>query len=125
MYKNLTLNSAQMDLNQNQPIVVSVDVSNTGNVSGKEVVQLYIRDKQTTIERPDKELKGFEKVVLQPGQTKTVTFTVDKRAISAYDDTLKSWVSKAGLFQVLVGSSSRDIRQQGEFRTIRNDTRAK
>ncbi|WP_246040269.1 beta-glucosidase family protein [Ectobacillus funiculus] len=125
MYKNLTLNSAQMDLNQNQPIVVSVDVSNTGNVSGKEVVQLYIRNKQTTIERPYKELKGFEKIALQPGQTKTVTFTVDKRAISAYDETLKDWVSKAGLFQVLVGSSSRDIRQQGEFRAIRNDTRAK
>ncbi|GAA3328962.1 hypothetical protein GCM10020331_075070 [Ectobacillus funiculus] len=61
MYKNLTLNSAQMDLNQNQPIVVSVDVSNTGNVFGKEVVQLYIRDKQSTIERPYKELKGFKK----------------------------------------------------------------
>lgn len=119
-YKNLTLNSTQMDLNQNQSIVVSVDVSNTGNVFGKEVVQLYIRDKHAIVRGPYKELKGFEKVALQPGQTKTVTFTVDKRDISVYDHTSKSWVPKAGLFQVLVGSSSRDIRQQGEFRTFRN-----
>lgn len=125
IYKNLTLSSKQINLDQKQPLLVLVDISNTGNVAGKEVVQLYIRDKHSADTKPYKELKGFAKISLQPGQTKTVTFTVDKNALSTYDETLKAWVSKAGLFQVLVGSSSRDIRQQGEFRTTGNDKRAK
>lgn len=114
-YDNLKLSSTKVDLYKNKLLTVSVDVSNTGNIEGKEVIQFYIHDKSTLIERPFKELKGFQKISLKPGQTKTVTFTVDKRALSAYDETLKSWVAKPGLFKVLVGSSSRDIRQQDEF----------
>jgi beta-glucosidase len=117
-YDNLKLSSTKVDLNKSKLLTVSVDVSNTGNVAGKEVVQLYIRDENSSLERPYKELKGFEKISLRPGQTKTVTFTVDKRALSAYDEKLKTWVAEPGLFKVLVGSSSRDIRQQGKFEAV-------
>ncbi|HZH63106.1 MAG TPA: glycoside hydrolase family 3 C-terminal domain-containing protein [Metabacillus sp.] len=117
-YDNLKLSSTKVDLNKNKLLTVSVNVSNSGNVAGKEVVQLYIRDKNTSIFRPYKELKGFKKISLKPGQTKTVTFTVDKRVLSAYNEASKSWVVRPGLFKVLVGSSSQDIRQQGKFEAI-------
>lgn len=117
-YDNLTLSSTTVDLDKNQPLTVSVDISNKGNMTGKEVVQLYIHDEHSTLERPYKELKGFKKISLKPGQTKTVTFTVDQRALSAYDDTLKTWFAEPGLFKVLIGSSSQDIRQQGEFKAV-------
>lgn len=117
-YTNLKLSSTKFDLGKNKPLTVSVDVSNKGNTPGKEVVQLYIHDEHSTLDRPYKELKGFKKISLQPGQTKTVTFTVDKNALSAYDDRLKKWIAEEGLFKVLIGSSSQDIRQKGEFKFI-------
>ena len=70
---------------------VSVDVKNTGSMAGKEVVQLYVADKESTVIRPIKELKGFEKVELAPGETKTVTFTLDKRAFAFYSVKLQDW----------------------------------
>jgi beta-glucosidase len=105
-------------LNKNSLLTISVDVSNTENIAGKEVVQLYIRDKNTSIERPYKELKGFKKISLMPGQTKTFTFTVDKRALSVYDEASKTWVARLGLFKVLVRSFSRDIRQHSKFEAV-------
>jgi beta-glucosidase len=94
---------------------VSVTVENTGNVPGKEVVQLYIRDVQSTLIRPYKELKGFEKVLLDPGEAKDVEFTLTLRDLSYYDPYQKAWVAEAGEFEVLVGASSRDIRLRGQF----------
>ena len=91
-------------------ITVSVDVSNTGKVAGKEVVQLYVRDRESRLVRPDKELKGFAKVSLQPGETKTVTFDLDFRAFAYFDPAYHQWVTEDGQFDILVGASSADIR---------------
>jgi beta-glucosidase len=94
---------------------VTVRVSNTGPRAGKEVAQLYVADKKATLARPPKELKGFQKVELQPGESKTLTFTLDQRALSFYDPYLSAWVAEPGEFEVLVGSSSRDIRVKAGF----------
>lgn len=95
-------------------LTVSVDVTNTGSVEGKEVVQLYVSDEESSVIRPQKELKGFEKVSLLPGETKTVHFTLDARAFAYYHTELKEFFVESGIFSVLVGSSSRDIRGEGK-----------
>lgn len=97
---------------------VAVTVKNTGDTAGKEVVQLYIHDEDAALVRPIKELKGFEKVALAPGESKTLTFTLDPRALSYYDPHEKSWVEEEGVFEVLVGAGSRDIRLSGKFELI-------
>ncbi|MEZ0396067.1 MAG: glycoside hydrolase family 3 C-terminal domain-containing protein [Anaerolineales bacterium] len=98
-----------------QPVVVTLTVTNTGRRAGKEVVQLYLADLQSSLPRPPKELKGFAKVALAAGQSQTVTFTLDERALSFYDPVQARWVAEAGEFEVLVGSSSRHIRLRGRF----------
>jgi beta-glucosidase len=120
-YDNFKLSSNKMDLDKNQPLTVSVNISNDGKVTGKEVVQLYIHDERSTLEKPYKELKGFKKISLKPRETKTVTFTLDKRTLSAYDEASKTWVTEAGLFKVLVGSSSQDIREIGQFQAVERE----
>nr|WP_263326276.1 glycoside hydrolase family 3 C-terminal domain-containing protein [Neobacillus sp. Marseille-Q6967] len=114
-YSNLKLSSSKFLLSKNDPLSISVDVTNKGPVAGKEVVQLYIHDQHSKLDRPFKELKGFKKIFLKPGQTKKVTFTIDKRALSAFDDKLNRWMAEPGKFTVLIGSSSRDIKQEAEF----------
>jgi len=94
---------------------VSVDVQNTGPRAGQEVVQLYVRDLESSLMRPEKELKAFAKVSLQPGETRTVTLTLDRESLACYDDLARQWVAEAGEFEVLVGSSSRDIRASARF----------
>ena len=90
-------------------ITISVDVTNTGNVAGKEVVQLYVKDCTHSAIRPEKELKGFEKVFLNPGETKTVTMELDKRSFAWYNTELHDWFAASGEYKLLVGTSSRDI----------------
>jgi beta-glucosidase len=97
---------------------VSLTVENTGHVSGQEVVQLYIRDVESKLMRPVKELKGFEKVRLEPGEKAVVTFLMNPRSLSYYDPHLPGWVAEPGQFEVLVGASSRDIRLQGMFQLL-------
>ena len=89
---------------------VSVDIKNTGKVAGKEVVQLYVADQESTVIRPIKELKGFEKVELAPGETKTVTFRLDKRAFAYYSVKIHDWHVESGKFTIMIGASSKDIR---------------
>jgi beta-glucosidase len=96
-------------------IEVTLKVKNTGKVAGKEVVQLYVSDTKSSLPRPPKELKGFTKVALKPGQSKTVTFTLDERSLAYYDPNKKAWVAEPGEFEVLVGSSSRDICLKAKF----------
>ena len=91
-------------------VTVSLKVKNTGNVAGKEIVQLYVRDVESTIFRPEKELKGFVKVDLQPGEETEVTIELDRRAFAFYDVEQQDWVVEAGEFDILVGASSQDIR---------------
>jgi beta-glucosidase len=92
------------------PITVSVRINNTGNLAGKEVVQLYIHEKTPAQQRPIKELKGFSKIALNPGETQTVEFTLDERAFASYFVDRKAWVVTPGDFEIQIGSSSRDIR---------------
>ena len=90
-------------------VTVKVNVKNTGNVTGKEIVQLYVNDVESRVIRPDKELKGFEKIQLQPGEEKVVTFVLGKRAFAFYDVDLKDWLVETGDFNILVGDSSKNI----------------
>ena len=96
-------------------ITISLPVSNTGSVAGAEVVQLYISDTESSVDRPVKELKGFEKVWLEPGQTKTVSFTLDKSAISFYDESIHGWRAESGTFEALLGSASDNILSSVRF----------
>ena len=83
--------------------------------AGKEVVQLYIGDEESSLERPVKELKGFSKIALEPGETKTVTFNVDPEKLMYFDDAKHEWVLEKGVFTAYVGSASDDIRTQISF----------
>jgi beta-glucosidase len=91
-------------------LTVSVDVTNAGKVTGKEVVQVYVHDHKSGLVRPPKELKGFAKVELQPGETKTVTLALDFRAFAYYHPAYQQWITEDGDFDILVGASSADIR---------------
>lgn len=94
-------------------VEVKLKVKNTGEVAGKEVVQVYVRDPECTVFRPEKELKGFAKVALEPGEEKDVTLLLDRRAFSYYDVSQRAWVLESGNFEILVGASSGDIRLSG------------
>jgi beta-glucosidase len=98
-----------------QPVQVSLQLRNSGSREGAEVVQLYLRDVKSSIDRPLKELKGFRRVNLKPGETQAVTFTLDQAAMSFYDPGKRDWVAEPGAFEVWVGSSSQDIRLKGSF----------
>lgn len=106
-YSNLNLNSKK--IKDIDTVTVSVDITNTGSVYGKEVVQLYVAPKDTTIIRPLKELKEFVKIGLKPGETKTVTFTLGKRAFAYYNTTIHDWHVETGNYDILIAHSSRNI----------------
>jgi beta-glucosidase len=91
-------------------LTVSVDVTNTGTCAGKEIVQVYIHDRKSSLVRPYKELKGFAKVDLQPGETKTVSIPLDFRAFAFYHPEYKQWITEDGEFEILIGASATDIR---------------
>jgi len=87
-----------------------VDVTNTGTIAGQEVVQIYVHDHEAGLVRPPKELKGFAKVALQPGETKTVSIPLDFRAFAFYHPGHKQWITEDGAFDILIGASAADIR---------------
>jgi beta-glucosidase len=93
--------------------MVTVNVKNTGKTAGQEIVQLYVSPKKSSVERPIKELKGFAKVQLDPGQSKTVSIQLDQRAFQFYHPEKKQWTLEPGDFEILVGSSSKDIKVKG------------
>lgn len=97
-------------------ITFTVDVKNTGKREGSEIVQLYIHDLKSSLPRPIKELKGFEKVSLKPGEVKTVTFTVEKTALSYFDAGKHEWVAEPGDFEAVVGASSMDVKGKIGFK---------
>jgi beta-glucosidase len=106
-YSNLQVNRTSMT--DNDTVTVSVDITNTGAVAGKEIVQLYVRDVNSTVIRPEKELKGFDKVELQPGETKTIRFDMGKRAFAYWNTQLHDWHVETGEFELLIGRSSKNI----------------
>jgi len=106
-YTNFTYNNLKVDSSNSNNIKVSVTVENTGKYSGEEVVQLYIQDPVASIVRPVKELKGFEKISLSPGSSKTVTFSLTEKELGFYNAKFE-WVVEPGTFNVMVGGSSVD-----------------
>ncbi len=107
-YSNLKLSANRF--NDVDGLAVSVDVTNTGALAGKEIVQVYVHDCQSRLVRPHKELKGFAKVDLQPGETKTVTVQLNFRAFAFYHPGYRQWITESGEFDILIGASSADIR---------------
>jgi beta-glucosidase len=106
-YTNLTID--KREINDNETLNVKVKVKNTGNMRGKEIIQLYVKDIESRVNRPEKELKGFEKIQLEPGEEKTVNFKLDKRAFAYYNTEINDWHVESGEFELLVGKSSKDI----------------
>ncbi len=102
-------------VSDDQIVDVTLNVRNTGARAGAEVVELYVHDGHASVDRPVKELKGFERVALAPGETKSVHFSLGKSALSFYNTATHAWVAEPGEFEVLVGASSRDIRLKGSF----------
>jgi beta-glucosidase len=112
-YDGLTVTPAQVKADGRAE--VSLRVRNTGTRAGAEVVQLYVRDVESSLPRPEKELKAFGRVSLRPGEAHTLTFTLDRSALAFFEPAKGEWVAEPGTFEVLVGASSRDIRLRGRF----------
>ncbi|MDA3846213.1 MAG: glycoside hydrolase family 3 C-terminal domain-containing protein, partial [Vallitaleaceae bacterium] len=107
-YSDIELDRTVM--NDDEILTVTCKIKNTGSVFGKEVVQLYVKDVETSIFRSALELKGFAKVALEPDEEKVVTFNLDKRSFAYYNVSLKDWVVETGEFQIMIGASIKDIR---------------
>nr|WP_177031123.1 glycoside hydrolase family 3 C-terminal domain-containing protein [Paenibacillus sp. 276b] len=106
-YSNLKLSHATLD-SETETLTVSVDVTNNGKVEGKEVVQLYVAPHKGVIIRPVKELKGFSKVSLKPGETETVIFVLDKRSFAYWNIELNGWHVESGKYDIVIGKNARD-----------------
>ena len=111
-YTTFKLGKLQADktsMTADEKITFTIDITNTGNRAGAETLQLYISDKQCSVERPLKELKAFQKVMLQPGETRTVSLTIDKQSLSFYNEALSEWTAEPGAFEALVGTASNQL----------------
>lgn len=113
-YTTFDIKNARADKNnpylEDETIHISVDVENTGEINGKEVVQLYVTKEDSKIERATKELKGFEKILVSAGQTNTVTFTVPVKELAYYNVEKKAWVVEPGIYTIKIGNSSKNIK---------------
>ena len=112
-YGKVTLDSKEMT--QDGKIVLTVPVTNVGKREGAEIIQLYICDKKSSLSRPEKELKGFCKVKLAAGETKTVSFTIDKLSLSFFDDKQHKWIAEPGKFEAVIAASAEDIKSKTVF----------
>ncbi len=113
-YSSLKLSARRVKAGES--IQATLDIKNTGEMEGAEVVQLYLNDAKSSVIRPKKELKGFSKVLLRPGETKTVTMTLKPEDLKFWDKATGEWKAEPGKFNVLVGASSRDIRLHKSFK---------
>ena len=109
------LKADKTSMTSDEKITFTIDITNTGSLAGAETVQLYISDKKCSVERPLKELKAFQKVMLQPGETKTVSLTIDQQALSFYNETLSQWTAEPGAFEALVGTASNQLPARCSF----------
>jgi len=98
-----------------EPVTVLFDLTNTGDREGAEVAEIYVGDSHSSVPRPVKELKGFSKVELKPGETRHVSILLNKRALSYFDVTSEDWKAEPGVFNILVGSSSQNIALKGQL----------
>ncbi len=120
-YSDLTISTKNTSLDE--PLMVSAAIRNCGKKDGAEVVQLYVRYLKEDIYRPEKELKGFVKVCLQPGEEKQVTFTLDRRSFAVYDTAAMVWVVPAGEYAICLAASSRDVRLQQTIQIVGDNPR--
>ncbi|MBR6884625.1 MAG: glycoside hydrolase family 3 C-terminal domain-containing protein [Prevotella sp.] len=117
-YTTFKVGKAKVDkqrITPDETVTFTVDVTNTGKLAGAETIQLYIRDLKSSLPRPVKELKGFSKVYLAPGATQQVSITIDKSALSFYDDRVGEWVAEPGDFEALIGTASDKITSTVKF----------
>lgn len=112
-YSNIKMKPVWKD--SDTEFAVSFTITNTGKRYGQEIAQLYLHQNKCSVERPFKELKGFTKVGLKPGESKQVTIKLPRRALQYYDTESKCWKDEPGMFTVLIGASSRDIKLQKDF----------
>jgi beta-glucosidase len=114
-YSDLEVNKQKMS--QNDTIKVRFKITNTGKFAGEEIVQLYLRDKIASVVRPVKELKGFQKVYLMPGESKSISFIIDNEKLSFYNQQMQ-WVTEPGEFDIMIGTSSEKIKLKNKFELI-------
>lgn len=112
-YSNIKLSSKK--IKDTDVLKVNVTIKNIGAVDGKEVVQLYVKDIESTLDRPEKELKDFAKVELKSGESKTIEFELKERDFSYFNAKKDRWIAESGSFEIWIGASSRDIRQKARF----------
>ena len=120
-YTSFKIGNAKADKKQltaGETITFTVDVTNTGSMAGAETVQLYVRDLKSSLPRPVKELKGFRKIRLLPGETKQVSITLDKSALSFYDDRVGEWVAEPGDFEAWIGTAADQIASKVKFKLV-------
>ena len=118
-YSDLKLSKKK--IHDSETLTVSYKIKNIGNVSGAEISQLYVSDTESTIFRPVKELKGFDKVFLNPGEEKEITIELDKRAFAYYNTNIHDWHVESGEFEILIGASSRDIKLKTTVTVLSSD----
>ena len=111
----VALSLSAREIGPDETLDVTVEITNTGKRAGQEIVQLYVRDQVASVQRPEKELQAFAKVHLEPGESRVVTLSIARDALAYYDILKRAWVAEAGEFEILVGSSSRDIHATGTF----------
>ncbi|MDE6474076.1 MAG: glycoside hydrolase family 3 C-terminal domain-containing protein [Clostridia bacterium] len=119
-YSNLTLSSK--NITDKEILTATVDVQNVGDMDGKEIIQLYVNDVESSVYTPYQQLKGFEKVFLKAGEKKRVTFSLDKRSFAFYNVNAGDWQVESGEFKIMIGASSRDIRLQDSVTVKSTDT---
>jgi len=112
-YNNLKISTDH--LMGNDSLIISYTIKNIGNMEAAEVSQLYISDLESSVKRPVKELKGFDKTLLKPGETKTIQLTVNKKDLSFWDKNSNNWIAENGRFKILIGASAADLRLKGTF----------
>lgn len=117
-YTSFTVSNVRQSaksMTEDGTLTFTVTAKNTGKLAGSEVVQLYIHDDKATVDRPEKELKGFKKVTLQPGESQDVSLTIDRSALSFYDEAKGEWTAEAGQFTALIGTSSVSLPLKAKF----------
>jgi beta-glucosidase len=116
-YSNLSISSPQIP--SDGSVQVKVDVRNSGNRAGDEVVQLYVHNNDASVKQPKEQLQGFERISLNPGETKSVSFSLPAEQLAFWDTTRGAFVLNPGAFDVMIGSASDDIRMKGSFQVTK------
>jgi beta-glucosidase len=115
-YTTFKYSTLKLTRSKDANLTVEFEIENTGKFDAAEVAQVYVKDVKSSLPRPLKELKGFQKVFIKAGERKTVSVALDQNAFAFYDPKAQSWIAEKGDFKILIGSSSRDIRLNGDFR---------